>query len=397
MGRKAVGLPQGVEIAGSSVRIRFTWKKERRCETLPYPQTPKGFAAAAGLRAQVTQLIKLGMLTDDKYAELFPNSRYTLARITPTFGNFTQTWLDSKHIGFHTRRNYLRVLNKYWMPHWADRRLDEIYPSDVRALMSRQGWNSITDRNAAVQAAKAIFAAAVLDGIIAENPMRSVERARAPERDIDPFTPAERDAILADLYAHQTGARLTYASFFKLAFYTGMRTGEQLSLRWADVDLPGRSIRVRATLEKGEVRENTKTKRVRKVLLVDHAVEALREMQQLTGDGEFVFAPTSGKDGHITNVVSTAYHLKQSMKRLGIRPRRQYDTRHTYATVCLSAGMAPAFIAQQLGNSIQTLLKHYAKWINSSADWAELDKLKTPNRYEIGTASQSKAIEPAQQ
>jgi len=130
------------------------------------------------------------MLTDDKYAELFPNSRYTLARITPTFGNFTQTWLDSKHIGFHTRRNYLRVLNKYWMPHWADRRLDEIYPSDVRALMSRQGWNSITDRNAAVQAAKAIFAAAVLDGIIAENPMRSVERARAPERDIDPFTPA---------------------------------------------------------------------------------------------------------------------------------------------------------------------------------------------------------------
>ena len=153
MGRKAVGLPQGVEIAGSSVRIRFTWKKERRCETLPYPQTPKGFAAAAGLRAQVTQLIKLGMLTDDKYAELFPNSRYTLARITPTFGNFTQTWLDSKHIGFHARRNYLRVLNKYWMPHWADRRLDEIYPSDVRGLMSRQDWNSITDRNAAVQAA----------------------------------------------------------------------------------------------------------------------------------------------------------------------------------------------------------------------------------------------------
>jgi integrase len=85
------------------------------------------------------------------------------------------------------------------------------------------------------------------------------------------------------------------------------------------------------------------------------------------------------------------------MKRLGIRPRRQYDTRHTYATVCLSAGMAPAFIAQQLGNGIQTLLKHYAKWINSSADWAELDKLKIPNRYEIGTANPSEATEPAQQ
>ncbi|MHB0763168.1 tyrosine-type recombinase/integrase [Stutzerimonas sp. NM35] len=263
--------------------------------------------------------------------------------------------------------------------------------------LTKLDWCSITDRNAAAQAARAIFAAAVMDGIITENPMRSVERARAPERDIDPFTPAERDAILADLYAHQTGSRLTYASFFKLAFYTGLRTGEQLSLRWADVDLPGRSIRVRATLEKGEVRENTKTKRVRKVLLVDQAVEALEEMKQLTQGGEFVFAPTSGKGGHITNVVSTAYHLKQSMKRLGIRPRRQYDTRHTYATVCLSAGMAPAFIAQQLGNSIQTLLKHYAKWINSSADWAELEKLKKPNRYGIGTTEPIEATEALRQ
>lgn len=376
MGRKSVGLHQGVEIAGGSVRIRFTWKKERRCETLPYPQTPKGFAAAAGLRAQVTQLIKLGMLTDDKYAELFPNSRYTLARITPTFGHFAQLWLDSRQIVFNTRRNYLRVLNKYWMPHWATKRLDEILPVDVRVLMTKIEWNSVTDRNAAVQAAKAIFEAATKDGVIPENPMRSVEKAREAERDIDPFTPAERDAILADLYGRMTGIRKTYASFFKLAFYTGLRTGEQLSLRWADVDLPGRTIRIRATLEKGRVRENTKTKRIRKVLLVDQAIEALQEMQQLTAGNEFVFAPTSGKDGHITNVVSTAYHLKQSMLRLGIRPRRQYDTRHTYATVCLSAGIAPAFIAQQLGNSIETLLKHYAKWISSSADWAELDKLK---------------------
>ncbi|MBK59377.1 MAG: site-specific integrase [Pseudomonas sp.] len=377
MGRKSVGLPQGVEIAGSSVRIRFTWKKERRCETLPYPQTPKGFAAAAGLRAQVTQLIKLGMLTDDKYAELFPSSRYTLARITPTFGHFAQLWLDSRQIVFNTRRNYLRVLNKYWMPHWATKRLDEILPVDVRVLMTKIEWNSATDRNAAVQAAKAIFEAATKDGVIAENPMRSVEKAREAERDIDPFTPAERDAILADLYGRLTGIRRSYASFFKLAFYTGLRTGEQLSLRWSDVDLANRTIRIRATLEKGKARDNTKTKRIRKVLLVDQAIEALEEMAELTRDwNEFVFAPTSGAKGNISNVVSTAYHLKQSMKRLGIRPRRQYDTRHTYATVCLSAGIAPAFIAQQLGNSIETLLKHYAKWISSSADWAELDKLK---------------------
>lgn len=41
------------------------------------------------------------------------------------------------------------------------------------------------------------------------------------------------------------------------------------------------------------------------------------------------------------------------------------------------SGMNPAFIAQQLGHSVQMLLSTYARWINSSTDWHELDKLET--------------------
>lgn len=36
-----------------------------------------------------------------------------------------------------------------------------------------------------------------------------------------------------------------------------------------------------------------------------------------------------------------------ALRRLGIRQRRMYDTRHTYATMCLMSGMNPAFIAAQ--------------------------------------------------
>jgi integrase len=52
-----------------------------------------------------------------------------------------------------------------------------------------------------------------------------------------------------------------------------------------------------------------------------------------------------------------------------------YDTRHTYATMCLMSGMNPAFIAAQCGHSVQVLLSTYAKWISSPSDWAELEKL----------------------
>ena len=66
-----------------------------------------------------------------------------------------------------------------------------------------------------------------------------------------------------------------------------------------------------------------------------------------------------------------------AMEALGIRRRRQYATRHTYATACLMAGMTPMFVAKQLGHSLQVLLEIYARWIESDSDFLELDKLKT--------------------
>lgn len=61
---------------------------------------------------------------------------------------------------------------------------------------------------------------------------------------------------------------------------------------------------------------------------------------------------------------------------LGIRCRPPYNCRHTYATICSMSGLNPAFIAQQLGHSVQMLLSTYARWLNSSSDWSELERLK---------------------
>ena len=64
------------------------------------------------------------------------------------------------------------------------------------------------------------------------------------------------------------------------------------------------------------------------------------------------------------------------MKELGIRYRPPYNCRHTYATICLMAGMNPAFIAKQLGHSVQMLLDRYAHWIDGENDWAQMEKLQ---------------------
>ena len=127
-------------------------------------------------------------------------------------------------------------------------------------------------------------------------------------------------------------------------------------------------------------------------MLNNRALNALRQAQRLADlrrmDGFKVglpfkpicIQPSKGRLW-INEPSVTIRHFKSALKALDIRERRQYDTRHTYATMCLMAGMNPAFIANQLGHSVEMLLSTYAKWISSSSDWRELEKL--PPRVEL--------------
>ncbi|MEB0141484.1 hypothetical protein QN363_20970, partial [Undibacterium sp. CCC2.1] len=71
-------------------------------------------------------------MTEDLYAQLFPNSNYNLDRKTPTFGEFAQIWLNSRDIVKGTRENYTTILNGIWMPELSARRIDDIMSADIR-------------------------------------------------------------------------------------------------------------------------------------------------------------------------------------------------------------------------------------------------------------------------
>ncbi|MDH4566133.1 DUF3596 domain-containing protein [Pseudomonas sp. BN414] len=378
MGRKPMGLPTGVEVVGNSVRIRFTWK-HRRCETLAVDPTPAGIAQAASLRAQVKQLIKLGVMTDDKYAELFPSSSYMLSGKTPTFGEYAQIWLDSREIVDGTRSNYKGTLNAYWMPHFATRRIDDISSADVRRVVAETTWTSALVRRNARDKLSSVLESAVKDGMIARNPVDSIARPRVAKKVVDPFTRPEAEAVIDHLYKKLTGLTRIYACYFEFAFFTGMRPGELMALRWEEIDFKGRSAHVCRIVVDGEVKDRVKTKNHRHVLLNDRALHALKEARALTqARSAYVFAPARMEEGQdwIRSDSTAKGYFNVALRALGIRIRRQYDTRHTYATMCLMAGMNPAFIANQLGHSVQMLLSTYAKWLNSTSDWSELQKLE---------------------
>ncbi|WP_223472855.1 MULTISPECIES: tyrosine-type recombinase/integrase [unclassified Pseudomonas] len=386
MDRKPVDLPAGVELIGRSIRIRFTWNKKRCCETLALPQTPKGIAAAAGLRAQVKQLDKLGALSVEKYTELFPGTRSLEAQAVPIFFDYAQDWLDGLQIVESTRKNYRSTLQTYWVPYLATKRIDTITPVLMRKIVNDIDWPSPVRRRDAVRLVTTILTQAVRDELITRNPANSIAPTRVPKRDLDPFTRAEADLVIAKLYELTSGLQQIYACFFEFSFYTGMRPGEAMALRWSEVDIRKRTAKVCRIRIYGKIQERTKTKVTREVLLNDRALRALEKARPLTAArSDYVFAPEGSGDKaelFIRSETGPKRYWLSALRKLGIRHRRMYDTRHTYATMCLMSGMNPAFIAAQLGHSVQVLLSTYAKWISSPSDWAELDKL---DRVESGT------------
>lgn len=388
MARKSVELPAGIEIRGSSIRIRFSWNGKRCSETVPYPPTKAGIASAAHLRDQVVNLNRLGLLSEDKYAELFPYSSavtHVVGQATQTFGEYAQTWLDSRSITEGTRNNYKSCLNTWWMPKLATTPVKQLTAPMLRKLVAELPWTSNGVKSNAMNKLSTILASAVSDGLLPDNPMESMEQPKRTKKIPDPFTEAEANQIIERFYATSHWPSQIYGAYFEFAFYTGMRPSEILALRWEDINLEKRVAHVHKVMALGEIHHRTKTKKDRYVLLNPRALKALAfakeyAAKRIAGEGAlkelpYCFPPSKGPE-HVKDTSDLHRHWRTHLAELGIRYRPLYNARHTYATVCLMAGMTPAFIAQQLGHSVQILLATYTRWLNGENDWQEMAKLK---------------------
>jgi hypothetical protein len=71
------------------------------------------------------------------------------------------------------------------------------------------------------------------------------------------------------------------------------------------------------------------------------------------------------------------------LRKLQIRPRPFYNTRHSYASFMLSIGTKMNFISAQTGDREETLKKHYAKYlegIDPQREWIE-DQIRKSEKF----------------
>jgi len=141
-------------------------------------------------------------------------------------------------------------------------------------------------------------------------------------------------------------------------FWTGARPSEAVALRWSQMDVTYRRIRIRGSRVLGRDGSPKTGKSKRDVVIHGNLLDVLREHGSMRrAKDDFVFTTPGGAP--INQVNFYAREWVPMLQRLGVRLRPFYNARHTYITYLLSLGVSPLFVVRQTGTSLEMIEAHY--------------------------------------
>jgi len=371
----------GVEIRDSSIRLSFTLDGKRQRHTMmmngkPMAPTPANLKYAHRLIAEICERIRTGTFS---LIEYFPVSGMPTAL---TVSDWLETWLKAQRIEPSTRSGYKAAV-QFWSIAIIDVERNTLGPKTLRAVKHSHILTAIAERpdlsgktiNNYVSVLREAFDLAVMEKVVISNPVIGVPRAKYQKPPPDPFSREEAEKIIAETARAYAG---NVHNMVETWFWTGLRTSEIIGLDWPNIDFASGKMLIASAVVQGEKKDSTKTAVARVVNLNSRALAALQRQRQVTQmKGDRVFQdPRYNADWKSEEAFQRVY-WKRMLTRLGIRYRRPYNMRHTYATSMLMAGMKPAFCAKQLGHSVEVFLRTYAKWMDGDENDAEMARLET--------------------
>lgn len=367
----------GVEVRAKSIRFTFVpGKPTLMVNGQPAAPTPANVKWAHRLAAEIRERIRHGTFS---MAEYFPATG-TAGTLT-TVASQLDTWLAAQRIASSTRKTYESAA-RFWKDAPVNEAGDPMGLTSLRSLRHSHVLTALASRplltgktvNNYVSVLRDAVALAIEDKILVSNPVAAVPHASHQKAPPDPFSADEVELILADMAAHYDPREVDYCEF---KFFTGLRPSEAIALRWPNVDLVKGELLICEAVVLGD-RKDTKTNVARVVKLNSRAKAALLRQRAHTylAGGAVFYDPLHGEAwADERNFKKRCW--APCLKRLGLRYRPPYNTRHTYATLLLMRGVKTAFAAKQMGHSRQVFDSTYARWIDGDSDDLEMAKLES--------------------
>lgn len=277
----------------------------------------------------------------------------------PTVDEFAKVSLElhSKSRKATTTYDYETSLRLHISPTFGNKRLNVIKPSDI------QLWqNKLLDtlkprrvRNIRVTF-NTIFEDAMRDEIIDKNPISRIKSPKLDKIDVKSFSLQEMKHIIATATGEMK-------AFTALGFFTGLRSGEIIGLKWEDVDFTKKEIHIKRAIRMGTVSTPKTKNSIRTIDILDNLLPYLQEQFKLTSKKKsYVFL--NKDDEHYYDIKRIRdSKWKNLLKECDIPYRTVYQMRHTFATVMIENNEDILWVSNMLGHTDASMtLQMYAKY-----------------------------------
>ena len=219
----------------------------------------------------------------------------------PTFEEFATSFLGlckADRLGVNTLMNYDVHLRQYLLPVLAQRRLDEIQPTDITAIKSALSAKSHNTMSEVLRTLRRVLNRAILEKLIERSPV-DFDIPRRNHKLPVAYDEHEQAVLLA---AAKTLGPM-YLALVVLGFDGGLRRGEILGLQWSDLDFKRMMLAVRHNIVRGKL-DVPKGRTEDEVGITRRLAEALTALPRT---GPFVFdnGGTHYKDHNIKAVSYT--------------------------------------------------------------------------------------------
>ena len=186
-----------------------------------------------------------------------------------------------------------------------------------------------------------IFNYAVKYYNLPHNPCHGIGPLPQPEKRVDYWTISEFRQFAAGL------KKPCHIMLYYLLFWTGMRVGEAMALKWDCIDLKAKEISIQKTLvriNKRDIISEPKTQSSKRVIsLPQFIVDMLKDYKTMSKYGSSFLFPMK-----YTSLLSNFHTVSN---RQGVKRIRIHDLRHSHASLLINAGFTPIEVADRLGHA----------------------------------------------
>lgn len=284
--------------------------------------------------------------------------------------NYAQRWLKMKYktVKRSTYDRHEATVTHQIIPYFGQIRLNDLQADCVQDWIDELSENyTFSTVSKGYQCLNAIVEHACLHHFIADNPIKG--RVVLPRsegygtREIMVFTNEECERIISASYApNEFGVREPLAPLFPFLLHTGLRIGEALALRWADVDFTHKYVKIRKNIKSVKNRSGNpdephyitieqfpKTKTSDRIVPLNR--DALKALSFLRNNQDSTALIFSNQEGTHCTYPAIRRMLERIFRRANVKVRGFHTFRHTFATHLFAQGVEVKTVSSILGHS----------------------------------------------